>query len=261
MGRKSSVIALFIVLVVILAVTVGYLTLINESPQQIAAPSGEEIIRTVGEKEGSFLIIKINRDSVDGRWYQVYPIARPNDPGTPKTLKVGDDVGYACEGVSDKLTDIDFAGQKVTFIKIVGSPPIGGCPICLAGDSLISTPSGPMQVRDLQVGMAIWTVDKSLRRVSGIVMQTSKVSVPDTHQMVHLVLDDGRELFVSAGHPTIDGRIVGDLSPGDGYDRALVVSALRVPYDEGATYDVLPSGDTGFYWANGVMLGSTLGEK
>ncbi|MEO5974023.1 MAG: Hint domain-containing protein [Ilumatobacteraceae bacterium] len=261
MGRKSSVITLFIVLVVVLAATAGYLIFVKESPRSIPAPSGEEIIRTVGEKESSFLILKINRDSVDGRWYQVYPIERPNDPGTPKTLHVGDDVGYACEGVSDKLTGIDFSEQKITFTRIVGSPPIGGCPICLAGDTLISTPSGLVPVKDLRIGMAVWTVDKFGRRVSGIVVETSKVSVPNTHQMVHLVLDDGRELFVSAGHPTIDGRNVGDLSPGDGYDRALVVSAQRVPYGEGATYDVLPSGDTGFYWANGVLLGSTLNQE
>ncbi len=28
--------------------------------------------------------------------------------------------------------------------------------------------------------------------------------------------------------------------------------------DEPATYDLLPSGGTGFYWANGVLLASTL---
>ena len=76
--------------------------------------------------------------------------------------------------------------------------------------------------------------------------------------MVHLILNDGRDLFVSPGHPTIDGRTVGDLVSGEIYDGATIISTMHVPYGEGATYDLLPSGDTGFYWANGILIGSTL---
>jgi hypothetical protein len=76
--------------------------------------------------------------------------------------------------------------------------------------------------------------------------------------MVHLVLDDGRELFVSPGHPTIDGRTVGELVSGEMYNGAFVISAEHVLYNEGATFDLLPSGDTGFYWADGILVGSTL---
>lgn len=221
-------------------------------------PSGEKIIGKVGERVNSFLIQKINSTSVDGLWFQVYPIEQPNDLGTPKTLHIGDDIGYACEGVSIKLISINFSGQTITFNKIVGQPLYGGCPICLSGNSLIDTPSGLIVVKDLQVGMSVWTTNKTGQRVSGVITKTSKVPVPPTHQMVHLVLNDGRELFVSPGHPTIDGRTVGDLSPGDLYDDVSVISAERVSYSEGATYDILPTGDTGFYWANGVLIGSTL---
>jgi len=38
-----------------------------------------------------------------------------------------------------------------------------------------------------------------------------------------------------------------------------VASADRVAYPGGATFDLLPSGSTGNYWANGVLLASTLG--
>ncbi len=132
------------------------------------------------------------------------------------------------------------------------------CPECLAGNTLIDTPSGLVPVKDLQVGMPIWTTDKSGQHVSGVVQKTSRVPVPPTHQMVHLILNDGRELFVSPGHPIIDGRSVGDLTQSDLYDGASVLSAQRVPYGESATYDILPSGGTGFYWANGIFIGSTL---
>lgn len=219
-------------------------------------PDVEEIIRGVGEQEGSFLIQKINADSVEGLWYEKYPVS--TGLGIPRTLRMRDDIGYACEGVSEKLTNIDFSGQKITFIKSVEPPPSGGCPICLADNTLIDTPSGLVLVKDLQIDIPIWTTDKSGQRVSGFVTKISKVPVPPTHQMVHLVLDDGRELFVSPGHPTIDGRIAGELTANDLYDDARVATVNRVTYDGTATYDVLPSGETGFYWANGILLDSTL---
>ena len=226
------------------------------SPAPTKVPNGEKIIRKVGEQESSFLIQKINSDSVDGLWYQAYPVARGE--GEPKTLHTGDDIGYACEGVSEKLININFSQQTITFNKVIGQASVGGCPICLAESTLIDTPTGLVPVKNLQVGMSIWTTDKTGHRVSGTVTKTSKVPVLPTHQMVHLVLDDGRELLVSPGHPTINGRTVGNLNPGDIYDGSSVVSTKRVPYSENATYDILPSGDTGFYWANGILIGSTL---
>ncbi len=140
----------------------------------------------------------------------------------------------------------------------MGQPPLGGCPICLSSNTLIDTPSGLMPVKDLQVGMIIWTSDKSGHRVYGIVQRTSRVTVLPTHQMIHLVLDDGRELFVSPPHPTIDGRTVGNLVVNDLYDGARVLISERVIYGDLATYDILPSGETGFYWDNGILLDSTL---
>lgn len=225
-------------------------------PSITPAPNNDEIIKKVGEQEGSFLIQTINTDSVDGLWYQAYPVAR--NIGTAKTLHLGDNIGYTCEGVSEKLTNIDFLGQTVTFTKVIGQRPFGGCPICLAGNTLIDTPSGAVPVKNMRVGMPIWTIDKSGERVPAIILKTSKVPVPPTHQMVHLILDDGRELLASPEHPTIDGRSVGDLKIGNQYDGATITKAQRVPYNEDATYDVLPTGETGFYWANGILLSSTL---
>jgi len=63
---------------------------------------------------------------------------------------------------------------------------------------------------------------------------------------------------VSPGHPTADGRHIADLSRGDALDGARVVSVERVRYAGAATYDILPAGATGMYWASGILLGSTL---
>lgn len=224
------------------------------TPKQV--PNSEKIIKRVDEQESSFLIQKINPNSVEGLWYQSYPV--PRVEGEPRTLHIGDDIGYACEGISEKLISINFSGQTITFNKVVGQPAYGGCPICLAGNTLIDTPSGKILVKDLKVGMPVWTTDKTGQRIYDVIMKTSKVPVSPTHRMVHLVLDDGRALFISPGHPTIDGRTVGDLTINNLYDGASVVNIERVSYGENATYDILPFGDTGFYWANGILVGSTL---
>ena len=132
------------------------------------------------------------------------------------------------------------------------------CPICLARGALIDTPAGPLRVERLREGDAVWTVDAGGWRVPGVVTALGGMIAPAGHQVVHLVLADGREVWVSPGHPTADGRRVGDLRPGDELDGARVVSAELEAYRGGTTFDLLPSGATGAYWANGILLGSTL---
>lgn len=167
------------------------------------------------------------------------------------------------------------------------------CPICLSGNTRIDTPSGEVLVKNLRVGMTVWTVDKDGARVAVPIEKISKAPVPAGHLMAHLILDDGRELFASPGHPTADGRLIGALKVGDTIDGARVSVAERVPYGEGFTpleaenpaacrgdkciknlarmgfnaprelltgftYDILPASETGFYWANGILVGSTL---
>ena len=109
--------------------------------------------------------------------------------------------------------------------------------------------------------MTVWTTDEAGIRVAGRVMAVGSTPVPRTHQVVHLVLSDGRTVDVSPGHPLPDGRRLGDLRPGDPVDGATVVSAALEAYDSGATFDLLPSGPTGTYWANDILLASTLAGR
>lgn len=136
-----------------------------------------------------------------------------------------------------------------------GPPP---CPICLARGTRIATPDGERPVEDLRVGMTVWTTDAAGWRVVGSVLAIGSTPVPPTHQVVHLVLSDGRTLDVSPGHRLPDGRRLGDLRSGDTVDGATVVSAALEAYAGGATFDLLPSGSTGTYWADGILLASTL---
>ncbi len=137
-------------------------------------------------------------------------------------------------------------------------PTIATCPICLAKHTLIDTPAGPVEAQNLRAGMTVWTVNAQGARVAAVLLTTVQIAVPADHQMIHLALDDGRELTASPGHPTADGRTLGNLQPGDLLDGAHIVRLNRIPYTEPATYDLLPAGDTGFYWANGILVGSTL---
>jgi hypothetical protein len=134
------------------------------------------------------------------------------------------------------------------------------CPICLASGTRIDTPEGPVAVESLRVGSPVWTMNASGERVPATILETARVKVPTNHQMVHVALSDGRELWASPGHPTAEGQALGDLKIGDSLDGARVTLLERLTYEGAATYDLLPSGDTGFYWAEGILVGSTLSK-
>jgi hypothetical protein len=133
------------------------------------------------------------------------------------------------------------------------------CPICLPGHVRIATPEGGVPVRSVSVGMQIWTLGRHGDRVAGVVLETGTMKAPVGHEVARLTLADGRTLEASPGHPTADGRAVGDLGPGDRYDGSVVMSATLKPY-VGATWDILVSGATGSYFANGVLLESSLAK-
>lgn len=132
------------------------------------------------------------------------------------------------------------------------------CPICLSKNTLIETPTGTIAVENIKIGDAVWTTTLSGKRVVGSVLQISKTPVPANHHMVKLVLNDGRTVLVSPGHPTNNNRTVGDLRAGEIYDNAQIISVNRILYNHSFTYDLLPSGETGFYFADNILLGSTL---
>jgi len=129
---------------------------------------------------------------------------------------------------------------------------------CLSGGTLIDTPAGMTAVEHLRLGDAVWTTDAEGVRLEATVVQTSSVPTISGQPILQIQLSDGRELRASPGHPTADGRTLGDLVVGDSLDHATVIAIASSVNLEAATYDLLPSGETGTYWANGILLGSTL---
>jgi hypothetical protein len=132
------------------------------------------------------------------------------------------------------------------------------CPICLAAGMQIDTPAGPVPVEEIREGTLVWTADANGGRVAAPVLRTARTAVPPGHSVIRLRLSDGRAVTVSPGHPTADGIPLGTLRTGDSLDGAVVSGAETIPYGGGFVYDLLPSGATGQYRANGVLLGSTL---
>ena len=150
---------------------------------------------------------------------------------------------------------IDAGGRITVLSRTQAGPP--NCPICLSEATRIGTPSGPIRVSEILVGDIVWTTDADGRRVAAPVLETGSTPAPSGHEVLRVVLSDSRAVTASPGHPSADGRLLGALAVGDHVDGAVVIAVERRPY-LGRTYDVLPAGPTGAYWADGVLLASTL---
>ena len=150
---------------------------------------------------------------------------------------------------------------RVDGVVTVGSRTPSGppnCPICLAASTMIATPNGPVRVTDVRVGTIVWTESAEGSRIAEPVVEVGSMVAPAGHLVVHLVLADGRELLVSPGHMTADDRALGMLKIGDALDGSTITRWELAPYAGERTYDLLPAGSTGRYWANGILLASTL---
>ena len=146
------------------------------------------------------------------------------------------------------------------LIQVEHQAPAGEpiCPICLTRGTRIDTPDGPVPVDALRLGVSIWTIDADGRRTEGTVIALGSTEAPPTHRVIHLVLADGRTITASPGHPLADGRQLGAVVLGDVVDGSAIVSLERLPYGGSETFDLVASGATGGYYADGIPLGTTL---
>jgi hypothetical protein len=125
---------------------------------------------------------------------------------------------------------------------------------------MVDTPHGDTPIEQLQTGDAIWSVSETGERIKTIIQQVARRTVPPGHMMAHVRLADGREIMASPGHPTADGRTFGEVRAGDSLDGTPVSFSELIAFQQTSTYDILPAGPTGLYWANGILMGSTLRE-
>jgi hypothetical protein len=192
-------------------------------------------------------------------WKQLNAIAlEPADGGTYRIDYRNMPLPGASEGRRTTGTIDEHGAISVEQQEAAGEPP---CPICLALGTRISTPGGDVAIEDIRLGMSVWSLDETGQRFVATVAVVGQTPVPATHRVVRLVLDDGRVVRASPGHPLADGRQLGAIRSGDRVDGATVVSVTLETYDGGFTFDLLPDGPTATYIADGIPLGSTLGQR
>jgi len=129
---------------------------------------------------------------------------------------------------------------------------------CLPATAMIATPAGQLPIARLSVGDPVWTVDASGARTVAPIARLESIAVGQPYAVVEVVLADGRVVRASAEHPTAGGRWIGRLEIGSRLDGSAVVGRRQVPYRGEQTWDLLPDGPTGRYWADQVLLDSTL---
>jgi hypothetical protein len=162
----------------------------------------------------------------------------------------GNELGTRTAGLIDATGNLTIESQAPAQ-----QPP---CPICLARGTRIDTPGDPVAVEALRLGDPIWTQDSGGRRVAATVIALGSTTAPADHHVIELTLADGRTVTASPGHPLADGRRLGTLAVGDVVDGSPIVALVSLPYAGGQTFDLVASGATGAYYADGIALGTTL---
>ena len=159
----------------------------------------------------------------------------------------------SCRGLNEEELPCP-AGTECSGLPAYGCYP-PGCPvpICLSLDTKIRTNEIKKRVSDIQIGDIVLSDGEKPAKV----IKTTKVEVQN-HKLLRILLNDATVLEASPGHPTADGRTLSDLKKGDQLDGRVIVKTELIPYNYKYTYDILPDSETGNYYANGVLVGSTL---
>lgn len=151
---------------------------------------------------------------------------------------------------------VGFIGLDGRIDQVIERPTDATCPVCLEGETRVRTPDGDRPIRLLRSGDAVLSVDARGRTIEVTIRTTVRRAV--IGPLVTFELADGRRLNVSAAHPLPDRRPVGVLAAGDILDGSAIVRRGTGEASGGVTYDILPDGPTGLYWANGILLASTI---
>jgi hypothetical protein len=243
--QKGFIIPLVIIIIAILAIGGGayvYTNQVGSTPQQGAISATSTVATTTGSMPSQ---------PKPAPYASSTPISNKNGPETMPADNGKCPEGYVYYGNPLGCVKPDYYNDCHTN-------PNSNCPKCLSVGTLINTPTGSVAVEDLKVGMKVWTVNSKGEKTEAAIAKVGKTLVPDPDYITHIALADGRKVIVSPSHPTADGKSIGTLKIGDMLDGSKIVSTSLEKYASAYTYDLLPAGETGTYWANGILIGSTL---
>jgi hypothetical protein len=138
-----------------------------------------------------------------------------------------------------------------------GTCPMGGptCK-CVSAGTRIATPTGEVRIEELRKGDWVYSV-MGEAIVPARIRETNRVAV-ENHSMVQVRTASGRTLSMSPRHPTSQRVRFDALAPGDMIGDERIESVELVPYAHPFTFDILPGTPSGAYFAEGVLVGSTL---
>ena len=165
------------------------------------------------------------------------------------SIRVGNGQGSLISGVITASGAITESAREAS---------INTCPICLSRGTLIAAPGGDIPVEGVSPGDLVWSLDKQGSRSAVRVERVSRTRVPDGFRILAITLEDGRRLLAGSSHPSASGKPLGAFLPGEILDGAVILSMESIPYAFPETFDMLPAGPSGLYWANGILLMSTL---
>lgn len=174
-----------------------------------------------------------------------------NQGGKPCSSNADCSKDEACINPSPVIRS-DEQGQTVCWPKNQPTP------ICLSEGTRIATPQGDRFVEDLQAGDMVFSQDEKGNKIVVPIAETTRTETPLNHMIIDLTLEDGKEVKASPHHPLADGREIGSIEVGDMVDGSIVRTVSQEAYKKPYTYDILPESDTGTYWADGILLSSTL---
>lgn len=130
---------------------------------------------------------------------------------------------------------------------------------CLPSSTFISTPKGPVLISLLVKGDSVYSVNTRGEKIIVPLIAVNKTAVEPNHRMLNIELADGRKLQVTPDHPAAaDYFSLTQYETGTVLDKSTVTQKYFTELNDAFTYDILPGGDTGYYWANDILIGSTL---
>jgi intein/homing endonuclease len=142
---------------------------------------------------------------------------------------------------------------------------------CLPNTARILTSQGEEKIDNLQIGDSVYTFNNIDGKILAPIIQVIKTPVQKEYIMIKITLEEGRSVQASSKHPIpierkyanssvnqFEELLFSDIKKGDHIDNSKVVSIEFVKYNGEFTYDILPAGESGYYWADEVLIGSTL---